>query len=156
MRMVNIENNLASEEMYKHIWLTLLLNPIVTIAVEAPQELQTNEGHNYFMVDDKSQTQHKNQVADISRPASSRQSLSIFMSRQQSMMLSADPDPENREDSVECDSEEEERQREKELKRRKKLAKQEQRRLFWRNVYKKIIRVLKKVTCFRDYRKEFD
>ena len=54
--MVNIKNNLTSEEMYKHIWLTLLLNPIVTIAVEAPQELENYEGYNYFMVDDKSQT----------------------------------------------------------------------------------------------------
>ena len=56
VRMVNIKNNLTSEEMYKHIWLTLLLNPIVTIAVEAPQELENYEGYNYFMVDDKSQT----------------------------------------------------------------------------------------------------
>ena len=64
IRMINIENNLTSEEMYKHIWLTLLLNPIVTIAVENPEELNTNSGFSFFTVDEESPSSKK-QVTDL-------------------------------------------------------------------------------------------
>ena len=36
---MNIQSNLATEEMYKHVWLAQILNPALTIYVDEPSAL---------------------------------------------------------------------------------------------------------------------
>ena len=48
---MNLKNNLGSDEMYKHIWLTLLLNPSVMLDVDDPVELRQRANYHYFALD---------------------------------------------------------------------------------------------------------
>ena len=56
LRLLVVANNLESEEVFKHIWLTLLLNTQLTVDINDPRRLKNFSDLNYFMVDEKSTT----------------------------------------------------------------------------------------------------
>lgn len=121
------------------------------------------------MVDEKSTTDRamarKNQIKELTATAGiSRQQTSLSMtkllnqSQLNSVFASTNQDIENHgADATESyDSDEEEKRRVKEEKRHIKAEKAEKKRLYWKAKNQKFIRIMKKMTCFQDYKQEFN
>ena len=107
----------------------------------------------------------KNQIKELAdTPGITRQQTSLSMtkllnqSQLNSVYASTNQDIENHgADATESyDSDEEERRRVKEEKRHIKAEKAEKSRLYWKTKNQRFIRIMKKMTCFQDYKQEFN